>query len=73
MKIKSLALGLAAVATLVAPIGVSAVAAQRAVAPVEEGSEVGGSTLVLALLGAAAAIGAIVAIADGGDDASVSR
>jgi hypothetical protein len=73
MKIKSLALGLAAVATLVAPIGVSAVAAQRAVAPVEEGSEIGGSTLVLALLGAAVAIGAIVAIADGGDDAPVSR
>lgn len=73
MKIKSLALGLAAVATLVAPIGVSAVAAQRAVAPVEEGNELGGSTLVLALIGAAAAIGAIVAIADDGDDAPVSR
>lgn len=74
MKAKSIVLGLAAAATLVAPIGMSAVAAQRAIAPVEEGSEAaGGSTILFALLGAAAVIGGIVAISGGDDDDAVSR
>ena len=67
MKMKSIVLGLAAAVTVAAPIGT--VAAQRAVAPVEEGSEIGsGSTIVLALLGAAAVIGGIVALSDSNDD-----
>lgn len=72
MKFKALALGIAAAATLAAPIGFSAVAAQRAsaraVAPVEEGNELSGGNLLLLVVGAAAAIGAIVAIADGDDE-----
>lgn len=72
MKIKTLALSLAAAATFVAPVGFSAAAADgglvRMGAALEDGSEVGGSTVLLAVLGAAAAIAAIVAITDDSDD-----
>ncbi len=71
MKMKSIVLGLAAAVTVAAPIGTVAAqrASARAVAPVEEGSEIGsGGTIVLALLGAAAVIGGIVALSDSNDD-----
>ena len=75
MKFKALALGIAAAATLAAPIGFSAAAAERAsaraVAPAEEGSELASGSVLLLVLGAAAAIGTIVAIS-GDDDEPVS-
>ena len=72
MKMKSLILSFAAVATVLAPVGVGAVAANRAIAPVEEGSELsGGSAILVGILGAAAVIVGIVALTD--DDEPASR
>lgn len=71
MKIKSFVLGLAAAVTVAAPIGAVAAerASVRAVAPSEDGSELAsGGTIVLALLGAAAVIGGIVALSGSNDD-----
>lgn len=54
---------------VIAPV---AGAANRAIAPIDdEANELGGSTLVLALVGAAAAIAGIVALTD--DDEPASR
>lgn len=57
----------------VSPVAVSALEASqgtsRAVAPVEGGSNAAGeSTLLLVLAGVAATVGAIVIVADGGDN-----
>ncbi len=71
MKMKNLVLSLAAAATVLVPVGVGAVAANRAVAPVEEGSELsGGSAILVGILGAAAVIVGIVALTDDDDPVS---
>lgn len=68
MKAKTFVLSLAAAATLLAPISVSALAAERAVAPIEEANELsGGSSLLVGLVAAAAVIAGIV-VASGGSD-----
>ncbi len=64
MKAKILALGLASTATLLAPISASALAAGRAIAPVEEGSDLAsGSSVLLGIFAAAAIIVGIAAAA----------
>ncbi len=69
MKIKGFLLGAAAASMVIAPV---AGAANRAIAPIsEEANELAGGSLVLALVGAAAAIAGIVALTD--DDAPASR
>jgi hypothetical protein len=69
MKMKKVALGLAAAATLVASVGVPAVAAQRAIAPVEEGSDAaGGASILIGLAAAAAVIAGIMVASDGGEN-----
>ena len=75
MKAKTFALSLAAAATLLAPIGVSAVAAGRAVAPIDEASEMsGGASVLLGLIAAGAVIVGLVAASEDNDvDLPVSR
>lgn len=69
MRAKTLALTLAAAGTLLAPIGVSALAAERAVAPIEEGNELSsGSGVLLGLVAVAAVVAAIVAASGGSDN-----
>ena len=67
MKIRNLAAAAAAI-TLVAAPAVAQAAPQRTAAPAEEGSEMGGSSWILAILAFAAIIGAIVIAVDGDDD-----
>lgn len=62
---RAIALGTAAAALVAAPV---AAAGDRAIAPVEGESELGGSGLVIGLLGAAAVIAAIILIADDDDE-----
>ena len=62
---RAIALGTAAFAMVAAPVA----AADRSAAPVDSESELGGVSLVVALLGAAAIIAGIVIIADDDDDA----
>ncbi len=62
---RAIALGTAAFALVAAPVA----AADRSAAPVDGESELGGVSLVVALLGAAAIIAGIVIIADDDDDA----
>lgn len=77
---KNVVLGLGAAALAVAPIAASAnesVSLDRAVAPVEEGSNVAGaSNILIAIFAAAAVIGGVVIASDGGgtdeDDLPVS-
>lgn len=62
-------LAAAAVLSLAAMPAVAEVSKARAVAPVEDESEVGGgSSLIIALLAGAAAIAAIVALSGGDND-----
>lgn len=63
MKFRTLAAVAAVSSLVVAP----AIAADRSVAPVSGESELAGGGIVLALLAAAAVIGAIVIAADSGD------
>lgn len=72
MKLKSLALGAAAMAAVVAPIGASAIAAERVSAPVGAANELEGSNgIIIGVVAAAAIIAGIIIIAD--DDEPVSR
>lgn len=69
LKIKGFILGAAAASMVIAPV---AGAANRAIAPIDdEANELAGGTLVLALVGAAAAIAGVVALTD--DDEPASR
>lgn len=75
MKIlKKAAVALAATSMLVAPVAVSAapLADLRVISAVEGENDVAGASWVLILLAVAAAIGAIVVIADGSDDEPTS-
>ena len=67
MKIRNLAAAAAAL-TLVAAPAVAQSAPERSAAPAEEGSELTGSSWILAILAFAAIIGAIVIAVDGDDD-----
>lgn len=70
MKLKSLAVGIAALAAAVAPVGASALAAQRSAAPVEDANELQGTGLLLGIVAAAAVIAGIIIIADDSDPVS---
>lgn len=71
MKMKSLVLGLAAMTAAVAPAGASALAAQRAAAPVESANELEGqSGILIGVVAAAAIIAGIIIIADDDDPTS---
>ena len=72
--LKKAAVALAATSMLVAPVAASAapLADLRAISAVEGESDVEGASWVLILIGVAAAIGAIVLIADGSDDEPTS-
>lgn len=71
MKMKTLALGLAAMAAATAPVTASAVSADRAMAPVEATSELEGENgILIAVLAAAAIIAGIIIIADDDDPTS---
>jgi hypothetical protein len=61
-------LAAAAVLSLAAMPAVAEVSKARAAAPVEGESEVGGSSLIIALVAGAAAIAAIVALSGGDND-----
>jgi hypothetical protein len=65
LKLKSIVLGAAALAAVVAPVGASALSANRASAPVLEANEAEGSTgIIIGVVAAAAIIGGIIIIAD---------
>lgn len=68
------AVAIAATSMVIAPVAASAapLADLRAVSAVEGESDVAGSSWILILLGVAAAIGGIIAIADGSDDEPTS-
>lgn len=69
MKLKPLALGLAALAAAVAPVGASALSAQRASAPVDAASELEGENgILIGVVAAAAIIAGIIIISDDGDE-----
>lgn len=68
MKLKSVAIGLAALAAAVAPVGASALSAQRSAAPVEDANELQGTGLIIGIVAVAAIIGGIILIADDSDD-----
>jgi hypothetical protein len=68
MKAKTFALSLAAASTLMVPVGVSALAAGRVVAPIDEPSELSSGSSVLVGVFAAAAVIAGIVIASGGSD-----
>lgn len=71
MKIKTMALGLAAMTTALAPVGASALSADRAAAPVDATSELEGENgILIAVLAAAAIIAGIIIIADDDDPSS---
>ncbi|GAA4041096.1 hypothetical protein [Parerythrobacter jejuensis] len=71
MKLKKMALGLAAMTMAVAPMGATAIANERAIAPVTAESELEGENgILIALLAAAAVIAGIIIIAD--DDEATS-
>lgn len=73
-KLNKAAVALAAMSMVAAPVAASAasIADLRAVSAVEGSSEMEGSSWILILLGVAAAIAGIVAIADGSDDSPTS-
>lgn len=71
MKLKSLILSLAAATTVIAPIGVAAAATNRAIAPIEDASELSsGNQLLVGLLAAAGVIALIVIVSDDDEPAS---
>lgn len=71
MKIKTLALGAAAMTAALAPVGAQAVSAERVSAPVEGTSELEGENgILIAILAAAAIIAGIIIIADDDDPES---
>ncbi|UIP08038.1 hypothetical protein LY632_06500 [Erythrobacter sp. SDW2] len=71
MKLKSLALGLAAMAAAIAPLGASSLSAQRASAPVESANQLeGNSGILIGVVAAAAIIAGIIIIADDDDPTS---
>lgn len=67
MTFRKLAAAAAALSLTAAPIAAQA-ATQRTAAPAEEGSEMSGSTWILALLAFAAIIAGIIIAVDGSDD-----
>lgn len=67
MKIRNIAAAAAALSLVAAP-AVAQTAPERSAAPVEEGSELTGSSWILAILAFAAIIAAIVIAVDGDDD-----
>ena len=69
MKLKSLALGIAALSAVAAPVG--ALSAQRASEPVESANEFAGVPIGVLLVGAAVIIGAVIVFADD-DDGPIS-
>ncbi|NBC88268.1 MAG: hypothetical protein GVX90_02015 [Alphaproteobacteria bacterium] len=71
MKFRNIALATAAVSLAASP-AIAEAAFERSVAPIEGESEVGGSSILLAILGASAVIGGIIIAADGDDDDAVS-
>lgn len=69
MKLKSIALGLAALAAVAAPVGASALAAERAAAPVGSANELEGDNgILIGVVAAAAIIAGIIIISDDGDE-----
>ncbi|MGX7951875.1 hypothetical protein ACWPM1_04835 [Tsuneonella sp. HG249] len=70
MKFRTLAAAAAALSFTAAPVAAQA-APQRAAAPTEEGSEMGGSGWILGVLALAAFIAAII-VATGNEDDAVS-
>ena len=69
MKLKSLAIGAAAMAAAMAPVGAQAVSADRVSAPANATSELEGENgILIALLAAAAVIAGIIIIADDDDE-----
>lgn len=69
MKFKSVALGLAAMAAVTAPIGAAAVAADRASAPVQSANELEGNNgILIGVVAAVAIIAGIIIIADDDDE-----
>lgn len=65
MKFKSFAIGLAAMTAAIAPVGATALATQRAAAPVESANQLEGENgILIAVLAAAAIIAGIIIIAD---------
>ncbi len=67
MTIRKIAAAAAALSLTAAPVMAQA-ATERTAAPVEEGSEMGGSALIIGILALAAIIAAIVIATDGSDD-----
>ncbi|MHA6333178.1 hypothetical protein ACXYL9_05790 [Qipengyuania sp. CAU 1752] len=69
MKLKTIALSVAAMGAALAPVGASAVSADRVSAPVESASELeGNSGILIGILAAAAVIAGIIIIADDDED-----
>lgn len=65
MKLRTLALGLAVVAAVVAPVGAAAVSADRAIAPVGAANELEGeNAIIIGVVAAAAIIAGIIIISD---------
>lgn len=67
MKIRNLAAAAAALSLVAAPV-VAQSASERSSAPAEEGSEMGGTSWILAILAFAAIIAGIIIAVDGDDD-----
>lgn len=71
MKMKKMALGLAAMTMAVAPIGATAIASDRVAAPITSESQLEGENgILIAILAAAAVIAGIIIIADDDDPTS---
>lgn len=69
MKIRTIALATAALSLAASP-AIAQAAFDRSIAPIEGESELEGSGLLLAILGAAAVVGGIIVIADDDDPTS---
>lgn len=68
MRLKTIALGAAAVAMATTPVLATEIAAERSSAPVSGEQELAGSSLIIALVAAAAVIAGIIIIADDDDE-----
>jgi len=71
MKLRNVALATAALSLAASP-AIAEAAFERSNAPVEGESELAGSGILIAVLGAAAVIGGIILIADNDDDEPAS-
>lgn len=71
MKLRTIALSVAAVSLAAAP-AIGQATFERASAPVEDESELAGSGIIIGVIAAAAVIGGIIIAADDGDDEAVS-